>query len=178
MEGGGERERERGKGGRGSTVNSPIQCSYHLPLSLTTHRRHLRIVPPTLQVRLADVPCLTGKLNRYFTVSYPLRSLSSPRPFLSRAASLSLSFLLRGPLFVSGRRTSEREGGGGPSDGQRGGEASSFPPIALPRSSSGSGSSMGQRRSAPRCCLRELCVRVANIYLHIVLHVTIMYAPG
>lgn len=93
VEGGGvrERERERGKGGRGSTVNSPIQCSYHLPLSLTTHRRHLRIVPPTLQVRLADVPCLTGKLNRYFTVSYPLRSLPSPRPFLSRAASLSLS---------------------------------------------------------------------------------------
>lgn len=86
-----ERERERGKGGRGSTVNSPIQCSYHLPLSLTTHRRHLRIVPPTLQVRLADVPCLTGKLNRYFTVSYPLRSLPSPRPFLSRAATLSLS---------------------------------------------------------------------------------------
>lgn len=91
VEGGGERERERGKGGRGSTVNSPIQCSYHLPLSLTTHRRHLRIVPPTLQVRLADVPCLTGKLNRYFTVSYPLRSLPSPRPFLSRAATLSLS---------------------------------------------------------------------------------------
>lgn len=121
----GEREREsaerEGGGGRwwlkgvwaherarreGGTVNSPIQCSYHLPLSLTTHRHRSRPPsPPSLPLpsrqlhglllaclpaclpaclaclpalpaclpwlRLADVPCLTGKLNRYFTVSYP-----------------------------------------------------------------------------------------------------------
>jgi len=35
----------RGSARGGSTVNSPIQCSYHLPLSLTTHRRRSR--PPS-----------------------------------------------------------------------------------------------------------------------------------
>ena len=101
--------RERARGG--STVNSPIQCSYHLPLSLTTHRRCSRpssCTPSRLPVplaspanstapcqpacllaclpaclpwlRLADVPCLTGKLNRYFTVSYPPPRLRRPPP--------------------------------------------------------------------------------------------------
>lgn len=61
--------RERGSGlrvggwgafpDRESTVNSPIQYSYHLP--------H----PDQATHRPSDVPCLTGKLNRYFTVSYP-----------------------------------------------------------------------------------------------------------
>lgn len=92
--------REGARGG--STVNSPIQCSYHLPLSLTTHRRRPR--PPSCAhpltpcqpsaapylpaclpaclpwLRLADVPCLTGKLNRYFTVSYPPPRLHRPPP--------------------------------------------------------------------------------------------------
>lgn len=105
-----ERERKVKEEGGGSTVNSPIQCSYHLPLSLTTHRRHLRIVPPTLQVRLADVPCLTGKLNRYFTVSYPLRSLPSPRPFLSPRAQAVLSPSISGAA-LRVRPQNKREGG-------------------------------------------------------------------
>lgn len=111
VEGGGKRERGKGAGEGGSTVNSPIQCSYHLPLSLTTHRRHLRIVPPTLQVRLADVPCLTGKLNRYFTVSYPLRSLPSPHPFLSPVAQAVLSLLPPSGAALRVRPQNKREGG-------------------------------------------------------------------
>lgn len=95
----------RGSARGGSTVNSPIQCSYHLPLSLTTHRRRSRpsscaparplanstapcqpacllaCLPACLPwLRLADVPCLTGKLNRYFTVSYPPPRLHRPPP--------------------------------------------------------------------------------------------------
>lgn len=76
-----------------STVNSPIQCSYHLPHSdQATHNRP------------SDVPCLTGKLNRYFTVSYPHSQL----PPAARVRP------------------------------QRGGKASSYPPIALARTAGNS----------------------------------------
>lgn len=87
---GGKKERpgEEGDSVARGTVNSPIQCSYHLPHSpsLSVPRRG-RVRPTSFSPcsfarrrwwwcchHPLDLPCLTGKLNRYFTVSYPLQA--------------------------------------------------------------------------------------------------------
>lgn len=155
------------------------------PLSLTTHRRHLRIVPPHLVHRFASRTFLVLLANLIDISQFltPSATLPSPRPFLSPRPQGLLSFhLLEGGgrslrVRPQNRRARGRGGAvGGPLIGQRGGEASSFPPIALPRAAAAAAAAWGS--AGARRCLRELCVRVANIYLHIVLHVTIMYAPG
>lgn len=185
--------REGARGG--STVNSPIQCSYHLPLSLTTHRRRPR--PPSCAhplaphqpsaapylpacllaclpwLRLADVPCLTGKLNRYFTVSYPPPRLRRPPP----SSFLPFQPLSRPPARAPAARSScpAAEGKTRRARVERR-EASSFPPIALPRERHGAAARRTKPRRAGWAALFSLTLdaRVANIYLHIVLHVMIM----
>lgn len=151
---------------------SPSPLPDHPPPPPSNRPSHLA------QVRLADVPCLTGKLNRYFTVSYPLR-YPTLAPSLSFSPSSRPSLLPSPRVRPQNKSERERRRGRWPVDRterRRG----IFLPSNRTSESSSSSSSMGQRRSAPRrsACLRELCVRVANIYLHIVLHVTIMYAPG
>lgn len=128
-------------------------------------------------LRLADVPCLTGKLNRYFTVSYPPSRLPpSSSVFLSPfpafiASSRSCSRFCRA-LFVSGRRGWDEEG--------ELREERHLPSLQSHFRESGT----GQRRAALAVLSHTLLLslshslsldaRVANIYLHIVLHVTIM----
>lgn len=123
-------------------------------------------------LRLADVPCLTGKLNRYFTVSYPPPRLSRPPP----SSFLPFQPLSRppAPAHALAARSScpAAEGETRKARAERR-EASSFPPIALPRERHGAAARHAALAGASSFSL-TLDARVANIYLHIVLHVMIM----
>lgn len=193
--------REGARGG--STVNSPIQCSYHLPLSLTTHRRRPR--PPSCAHPLAPrqpsaapylpacllacLPACPGFASRTFLVllanlidiSQFLTPLPVPAGLLRLPFSLSSLYrVLPLPLALLPRALRVR-----PQRVRRGGrelrEERHLPSLQSHFRESGT----GQRRAAPRrakprragwAALFSLTLdaRVANIYLHIVLHVMIM----
>lgn len=156
MEGGGKGARGGGGGG------VPLIPRYNAHITFPPLPDHPppppsnRPSPPCAQVRLADVPCLTGKLNRYFTVSYPLR-YPTLAPSLSFSPSSRPSLLPSlgggGPLSScpAAEQKSERERRRGrwPVDRTERRRGIFLPSNRTSESSSSSSSSMGQRRSAP-----------------------------
>lgn len=128
------------------------------PLSLTTHRRHLRIVPPHLVHRFASRTFLVLLANLIDISQFltPSATLPSPRPFLSPRPQGLLSFHLLeggGPLSScpAAEQKSERERRRGrwPVDRTERRRGIFLPSNRTSESSSSSSSSMGQRRSAP-----------------------------